>query len=288
MRVRLVVAGHPCLHPREETSVERAEGRPDPEAVGIVLAGGRATRLGAVAASGKAWLELDGRTFLERVCAALSPEVAAVVVVAADGADLPTVAGATVVRDTVPAAGPLAAIRDGIRAAVVATSPPPRRFVVVSCDVPLVRREMIRLLLQAAREGVGGEGVSGEGVAGEGVAGEGVAGEGVAGEGVAGEGVGGEKGAAAPTGADVLWTLPVAHGHLQVLVSVFDVRMLSRLESWLAAGRRDPRGLATSLLADEPSAVRLVDEPLLATADPTLASFMDVDTPEDLRRLASS
>jgi molybdopterin-guanine dinucleotide biosynthesis protein A len=238
--------------------VERAEGRPDPEAVGIVLAGGRATRLGAVAASGKAWLELDGRTFLERVCAALSPEVAAVVVVAADGADLPPVAGATVVRDTVPAAGPLAAIRDGIRAAVAATSPPPRRFVVVSCDVPLVRREMIRLLLQAAREGV------------------------------AGEGVGGEKGAAAPTGADVLWTLPVAHGHLQVLVSVFDVRMLSRLESWLAAGRRDPRGLATSLLADEPSAVRLVDEPLLATADPTLASFMDVDTPEDLRRLASS
>jgi molybdopterin-guanine dinucleotide biosynthesis protein A len=243
--------------------VERAEGRPDPEAVGIVLAGGRATRLGAVAASGKAWLELDGRTFLERVCAALSPEVAAVVVVAADGDDLPTVAGATVVRDTVPAAGPLAAIRDGIRAAVAATSPPPRRFVVVSCDVPMVRREMIRLLLQAAREGVGGEGV-------------------------ASEGVGGETGAAAPTGADVLWTLPVAHGHLQVLVSVFDVRMLSRLESWLAAGRRDPRGLATSLLADEPSAVRLVDEPLLATADPTLASFMDVDTPEDLRRLASS
>ena len=238
--------------------MERAEGRPDPEAVGIVLAGGRATRLGAVAASGKAWLELDGRTFLERVCAAVAPEVAAVVVVAADGADLPPVPGATVVRDTVPSAGPLAAIRDGIRAAVAATSPPPRRFVVVSCDVPLVRREMIRLLLQAAREGV------------------------------AGEGVGGEKGAAAPTGADVLWTLPVAHGHLQVLVSVFDVRMLSRLESWLAAGRRDPRGLATSLLADEPSAVRLVDEPLLATADPTLASFMDVDTPEDLRRLASS
>jgi molybdopterin-guanine dinucleotide biosynthesis protein A len=253
MRVRLAVAVHPCLHPREETSVERAEGRPDPEAVGIVLAGGRATRLGAVAASGKAWLELDGRTFLERVCAAVAPEVAAVVVVAADGADLPPVPGATVVRDTVPSAGPLAAIRDGIRAAVAAGSPPARRFVVVSCDVPLVRPEMIRLLLTAAREGVGGE-----------------------------------KGAAAPTGADVLWTLPVAHGHLQVLVSVFDVRMLSRLESWLAAGRRDPRGLATSLLADEPSAVRLVDEPLLATADPTLASFMDVDTPEDLRRLASS
>jgi len=249
---------------KQEIHVERAEGRPDPEAVGIVLAGGRATRLGAVAAAGKAWLALDGRTFLERVCAALSPEVAAVVVVAADGTDLPTVAGATVVRDTVPAAGPLAAIRDGIRAAVAAgggTSP--RRFVVVSCDVPLVRREVIRLLLHAAREGVAGEG--GADASG-----------------------GGGDGAGTAAGADVLWTLPVAHGHMQVLVSVLDVRMLARLESWLATGRRDPRGLAASLLAAEPSTVRLVDESQLAAADPTLASFIDVDTPDDLRRLGSS
>lgn len=234
--------------------MERAESRPDREAVGVVLAGGRAARLGVAAAAGKAWLELDGRTFLERVCTAVAPEVAAVVVVAAGGANLPRVPGVTVVRDTVPAAGPLAAIRDGIRATVAAgVSPSPRRFVVVSCDVPLVRREMIRLLLQAARGDVAGGDVAG-----------------------------------APTAADVLWTLPVAHGHLQVLLSVLDVRMLARLEAWLATGRRDPCGLATSLRAEEPSAVRLVDESLLAAADPTLSSFMDVDTPEDLRRLASS
>lgn len=244
---------------KQEASVERAEGRPDPEAVGIVLAGGRATRLGARAAAGKAWLALDGRTFLERVCAAVAPEVAAVVVVAADGAAVPPVPGATVVHDTLPAAGPLAAIRDGIRAAVAAGwGPSPRRFVVVSCDVPLVRREVIRLLLHAAREGV------------------------------AGGGGGGGTGAGTAAGADVLWTLPVVHGHMQVLVSVLDVRMLARLESWLATGRRDPRGLAASLLAAEPSTVRLVDESLLAPADPTLASFIDVDTPEDLRRLGSS
>ncbi len=228
--------------------MERTEGLPDREAVGIVLAGGRATRLGSMAATGKAWLELDGRTFLDRVVAAVAPEVASVVVVAADNADPPGVAGVTVVRDTMPLAGPLAAIRDGIRAAIAAGGPrPPRRCVVVSCDVPLVRRELVRMLLEVAR----------------------------------GDMHGGRSPAA-------LWTLPVVHGHLQVLVSVFDVRMLSWLEAWLATGRRDPRGLATSLLADEPAAVRLVDESLLAAVDPTLASFRDVDTPEDLDRLSSS
>lgn len=217
--------------------------RPDPEAVAVVLAGGQASRLGAAAPVGKAWLEADGRTFLERVCAAVAAEVAGVVVVAGRGQDLPQVPGAVVVRDTVPAAGPLAALGDGLRAAVgPCGARPPRRVVVASCDVPLLRSEVIRFLLDAARS--------------------------------------------PPPGADVLWTVPVVHGHRQVLLSVLDVRIVPRLESWLAAGRRDPRGLVASLLAEDPSAVRLLDESLLAAVDPTLASFVDVDTPEDLRRLA--
>lgn len=214
----------------------------DPDVVGVVLAGGGATRLGAVAAAGKASLALDGRTFLERVCGAIAAEVSRVVVVAAPGQHLPHVPQTHVVRDAMPGAGPLPAIRDGLRAAVAAGGArPPRRAVVASCDVPLLRGDVVRFLVEAARP--------------------------------------------MPGVAEALWTVPVVHGHRQVLLSVIDMRLLPRLESWIAAGRRDPRGLVSSMLDEDASTVRFVDERLLAAVDPTLASFVDVDTPEDLRRL---
>lgn len=216
--------------------------RPDSQAMGVVLAGGGATRLGVAAAAGKAWLEFEGRTFLERVCSALAQDVSRVVVVAAPGQDLPCVPGITVVRDSTPAAGPLAAIRDGLATAVSAAGPRPiERAVIASCDVPLLRDDVVRLLLDVARP----------------------------------------KGSAPAA----RWTVPVVHGHWQVLLSVLDVGLLPRLEHWLAAGRRDPRGLVARLLDEEPAAVRLLDESLLAAVDPALESFVDVDTPDDLRRL---
>lgn len=119
--------------------------------IGIVLAGGGSTRLGpAGGAGGKAWLVLDGRSFLERVVATLADELGGVIVVAAAGQSLPDVPAARIVRDRVPAAGPLSAVADGLRAAGTAAMPP-RLAIVASCDLPLVRPEVVRLLVARGR-----------------------------------------------------------------------------------------------------------------------------------------
>lgn len=124
---------------------------------GIVLAGGRSRRLGGRAASaGKAALELGGRTFLERVCATLGEEAGRTIVVAARGQPMPHLpAGVEIIRDSLPGAGPLAGLRDGLRHAVApshasghADPVPPEAVVVSSCDVPLLRRSLVRLLVE--------------------------------------------------------------------------------------------------------------------------------------------
>ncbi len=115
----------------------------------IVLAGGAARRMGAdlVGAEGKAGLRLAGRTFLDAVTTAVSTSVGRVIVVAAPGQPLPTVAvPIEVVRDSTPGAGPLAGIRDGLVHAL-ATGRPPQAVLVASCDVPLIEPRMVRLLL---------------------------------------------------------------------------------------------------------------------------------------------
>jgi molybdopterin-guanine dinucleotide biosynthesis protein A len=210
--------------------------------IGIVLAGGGSSRLGAAGgAGGKAWLALDGRTFLERVVAAITGEVGTVIVVAAAGQALPDVPAARIVRDRMPAAGPLSAVADGLRAAVAeATSAgvaPPRLAIVASCDLPLVRPAVVRLLV------------------------------------------------ARGLASDAAWTVPQVHGHPQVLLSAARPHVLPRIEAWLAAGRRDLRGLVRRLADENAAAVDLVPEEAFATVDPGLDSFADIDTPADLEWL---
>lgn len=117
-------------------------------AVGIVLAGGRSSRLGAAAPpAGKAALLLDGVPFLERVVAAVAGAVDRVLVVAAPDQPLPPLEpGVEIVRDATPGAGPLAAIRDGLVAAARG-APVPRVAFVVGCDVPLLRRDVVERLV---------------------------------------------------------------------------------------------------------------------------------------------
>ena len=93
---------------------------PPPPAVGIVLAGGRATRMGAAAdpRGGKGAMRLAGRTLLDHVLDAIGPEVDEVIVVAAAGQAVPTAAAVRVVHDSEPGGGPLAGLRDGLRAVV--------------------------------------------------------------------------------------------------------------------------------------------------------------------------
>lgn len=213
--------------------------------VGIVLAGGGSTRLASVAEAtggGKALLTLHGKTFLEHVVAAVAAEVDHTIVVAAPGQTLPAVDAVRVVHDRTPGAGPLAGIRDGLRVALTrdhADAPQPRLAFVASCDVPLLRRDVIRLLMDSATE----------------------------------------------SGAH--WTVPIVHGHRQVLVSVMRVELLSRIEAWLANGRRDLRGLFVEIAKNDPQSIREVSEEACKAVDATLASFVDIDTPDDLKRLQS-
>jgi molybdopterin-guanine dinucleotide biosynthesis protein A len=203
---------------------------------------------------GKALLTFQGKTFLENVVTVVAAEVGPTIVVAAPGQRLPAIDRVRVVHDLTPGAGPLAGIRDGLRAvrgfddadraghaghAGHAAAEPPRLAFVASCDVPLVRREVVRLLVAAAAE------------------------------------------------SDALWTVPVVHGHRQVLVSVMRVELLSRIEAWLFTGRRDLRGLFLQMAQTDPQSVGEVTEEACKAVDPTLESFVDIDTPDDLERLQS-
>ncbi len=213
--------------------------------VGIVLAGGGSTRLASAAGTtggGKALLTFHGRTFLEHVVAAVATEVDQTIVVAAPAQTLPDLEGVRIVHDRTPGAGPLAGLRDGLRMALTVdqgAASPPRLAFVASCDVPLLRREVVRRLLDVAAE------------------------------------------------SGALWTVPVVHGHRQVLASVMRVELLSRIDAWLATGRRDLRGLLAEIAREDPRSIRELTEEAWKAVDPMLVSFVDIDTPDDLARLQS-
>ncbi len=105
--------------------------------IAIVPAGGRSRRMGrAVGPGGKAAaIGPGGDSLLGRVCNTLTEVVPRVIVVAADGQPLPALPPRVeVVRDSRPAAGPLAAIADGLRHAVATGQP--GRALLASCDLP--------------------------------------------------------------------------------------------------------------------------------------------------------
>jgi molybdopterin-guanine dinucleotide biosynthesis protein A len=214
-----------------------------PVTLGIVLVGGGSTRLAAVAAAtggGKALLTFRGKTFLEHVLLAVGAEVERTVVVASPGQTLLPLDGVRVVHDSTPGAGPLAGIRDGLRAALDADAGggrPPRLAFVTSCDLPYLRPEVVRLLLDVAAE------------------------------------------------SDALWTVPIVHGHRQVMVSVIRVELLQAIDAWLATGRRDLRGLLAEIARNDPRSIREVMEEECKAVDPTLGSFVDIDTLDDFQRL---
>ena len=103
----------------------------------IVLAGGTARRLGG---SPKHAIVVDGQTLLARTLDAVSD--AAQVVVVGDEDLKPMVAGATVVREDPPLAGPAA----GIGAALPHVTS--ERVMVLACDHPYVA-DAVKALLEA-------------------------------------------------------------------------------------------------------------------------------------------
>ncbi len=107
----------------------------------VVLAGGRATRLGG---ANKALLEIEGRPIVARVVDALRPLADQIILVGhlSIGLDLP---GVQVIPDPSPGAGTLAALRTGLVASTHEIA------VVVGCDMPFLSTDLLRHVARLSR-----------------------------------------------------------------------------------------------------------------------------------------
>jgi molybdopterin-guanine dinucleotide biosynthesis protein A len=116
---------------------------------GVVLVGGRSTRMGRA----KAWLPVAQRTMAAAVVEAVRQGLRRaggaansqppVVVVAAAGQDVPPLQDVLITRDTVPGEGPLR----GMEAGFTALASSADVAFVASCDTPLLKPELVTHLL---------------------------------------------------------------------------------------------------------------------------------------------
>jgi molybdopterin-guanine dinucleotide biosynthesis protein A len=112
-------------------------------AAGIVLCGGKSTRMG----SPKALLPFGAETMLQRVVRLLATVVSPIVVVGAPGQSLPALPAEVIVTcDEREARGPL----EGLRAGLKALPGPSEIAYVTSCDVPLLVPAFARLMIELA------------------------------------------------------------------------------------------------------------------------------------------
>ncbi|MFO1149175.1 MAG: molybdenum cofactor guanylyltransferase MobA [Alsobacter sp.] len=127
----------------DKDSADRPSGPQDPavaaRVLGVVLAGGRSTRMGRE----KAFVPLGGKPLLAHVLAALSPQVGRVAINANGDPSRFSALGCAVFPDEVADAGPLAGIVAGLRHAAaeqweaVATCP---------SDAPFLPRDLVERL----------------------------------------------------------------------------------------------------------------------------------------------
>jgi len=117
-------------------------------AAGVVLAGGRSTRMGTP----KAALPWGTTSLLAHVCAVVASAVdGPVVVVRAAGQELPPLpAGVELVEDPVPGLGPLGGILGGL----AATAGRADAAYVSAVDMPWLRAEFVRRVLAGLEDGV--------------------------------------------------------------------------------------------------------------------------------------
>lgn len=101
------------------------------QAAGIVLCGGKSSRMGLA----KAWLPFGNETMLQRVVRILSDVVQPLIVVAAPGQELPRLpSDVRIARDRREGRGPLEGLLAGLEAAPAEVE----TVYATSCDVPLV------------------------------------------------------------------------------------------------------------------------------------------------------
>jgi molybdenum cofactor guanylyltransferase len=112
---------------------------------GIVLAGGKSSRMGRPKAS----LPIGGETMLGRVVRVLGEVASPVVVVAAVGQELPALPdGVVVVRDEAPDLGPMQGLVTGLRYLVGRAD----AAFVSCCDAALLRAEFVRRMIELLDE----------------------------------------------------------------------------------------------------------------------------------------
>jgi molybdopterin-guanine dinucleotide biosynthesis protein A len=112
---------------------------------GIVLCGGKSTRMG----SSKALLPFGDETMLQRVIRILSQVVGPIVVVAAVDQELPALPGEVMVtRDEREGRGPLEGLRAGLKALPAGVD----TAYVTSCDVPLLVPGFVSQMLDLVRD----------------------------------------------------------------------------------------------------------------------------------------
>jgi molybdopterin-guanine dinucleotide biosynthesis protein A len=116
------------------------------EVAGVILAGGRSTRMGR----DKAALVFEGRTLLRRTVDAVAAVADEVIVVRAPGQPLPEVEAPVpvlVVEDPVEGEGPLRGIATGLEAASAPV------VLVAGVDMPFLQPPLLRLLVERVRAG---------------------------------------------------------------------------------------------------------------------------------------
>jgi molybdopterin-guanine dinucleotide biosynthesis protein A len=106
----------------------------------FITAGGRSSRMGM----DKAWLELDGRPIIEHVIAAVQPVTSRVAIIA----NQPEYQrlGYPLFADSQSGIGPLEALRTALYNTETA------QVILVGCDLPFVKPELFRFLVEAADE----------------------------------------------------------------------------------------------------------------------------------------
>lgn len=108
----------------------------------IVLAGGKSSRLGR----DKAFVQINGRSLIERVVEILFGLGDQVFIVSNDPAKFSGIKGVDTLRDFRPSLGPLGGIYTGLAAS------PDKNNIIVPCDAPFMQPALLDYLISGLRE----------------------------------------------------------------------------------------------------------------------------------------
>ena len=111
----------------------------------VILAGGKGRRLGRE----KAWVELGGKSLLQRAVSNLEFLNSEIVIVKAPEGELPTLSTGVnlkIVQDSVDGKGPLAGILSGLLNSKY------RHNLIVACDMPLLNKDLVKYMISSIED----------------------------------------------------------------------------------------------------------------------------------------